>query len=131
MVYQWTFDFVCAKGGKAKSWNDGKYHILTHGKKNDKGEKKRKNISNQVNKDVVKCFFSKRKRRMKKACPKCKTWLQKKGNYISLACYKSNMVQISQNTWWIDFGSTMLLIPCGFLKPKETDEQLMYNLFKK
>ena len=28
----------------------------------------------------------------------------KKGNLISLVCYKSNMVHISYNTWCIDFG---------------------------
>ena len=54
-----------------------------------------------------KCFFCKRKRHVKKDCPKFKKWLEKKGNLSSFVCYESNMVNVNINTWWIDSGSTI------------------------
>ena len=58
----------------------------------------------------------------KKGKGKQKRPLEKKGNLISLVCYESNMVHISYNTWWIDYGTK----PCCqyhavLLKPKETN----------
>ena len=44
---------------------------------------------------------------MKKDCPKFKKWLEKKGNLSSFVCYKSNMVNVNINTWWIDYDSTI------------------------
>ena len=44
---------------------------------------------------------------MKKKCLKFQKWLEKKGNPTSFVCYKSNMVNINTNTWWIDSGSTI------------------------
>ena len=63
---------------------------------------------------------------MKKACPKYKKWLEKKGNLISLVCYESNMVHVFHNTWWIDSGSTIRISNTmqGFLnhrKPMESE----------
>ena len=54
-----------------------------------------------------KCFFCKRKGHVKKACPKFKKWLEKKGNISSFVCYEYNMVNVNINTWWIDSGSTI------------------------
>ena len=36
---------------------------------------------------------------------KFKIWLDKKGTQFSFVCYESNMVNVNQNTWWIDSGS--------------------------
>ena len=52
-------------------------------------------------------FFCKRKGHVKKDCPKFKKWLKKKGNLSSFVCYESNMVNVNNNTWWIDSGSTI------------------------
>jgi len=74
-------------------------HLATQEKKPaKKGKGKAKAPLNQVSKGVVKCFFCKKKGHMKKSCPKFKAWLEKKGNLISLVCYKSNVVHISHNT---------------------------------
>ena len=44
---------------------------------------------------------------MKKDCTKFKKWFENKGNSISCVCYKSNMVDVNHNTWWIDSRSTI------------------------
>ena len=54
-----------------------------------------------------KCFFCKKKGRIN--CVKFQKWLEKKVNSISCVYYESNMVEVSHNTWWIDFGSTIYI----------------------
>ena len=83
-------------------------HMATQGKrkrqtnvKQDKGK-----IHVQIEK-VSKCFFCKKKGHMKKDCPKLKIHLEKKGTEISFVCYESNMVNVCDNTWWIDSGTTI------------------------
>ena len=44
---------------------------------------------------------------MKKECMKHKVWLEKKGIPFSFVCYESNFINVNNNTWWIDFGSTI------------------------
>jgi len=96
-------------------------HLATQEKKPDKkGKSKTKAPFNQVNKGVVKYFFSKKKGYMNKNCPKFKAWLEKKGNLISLMCYESNMVHVSHNTWWIDSATTIHIVNTmqGFLNQR-------------
>jgi len=41
---------------------------------------------------------------MKKECTKFQKWLKKKGISISFVFfYKSNIVDVNFNTWWIDY----------------------------
>lgn len=86
----------------------------------------------QVNKDAIKCFSYKKKRHIKKAWPKYKTWLKKKGNNISLVYYESNMVHVFQNTWWIDSGSTIYVANTmyGFLNQRKlmNGECVIYSM---
>ena len=54
-----------------------------------------------------KCFFCKKKGHVKKKCMKFQKWIEKKGMLTSFVCYESNMVNVNNNAWWIDFGSTI------------------------
>ena len=100
-------------------------HLVTQENKPDKkGKGKQKTPLNHVNKSDIKCFFCKKKGHIKKRCPKFKTWLEKKGNLISLVCYDSNMVHISYNTWWIDSSTTIHVANTmqGFLNQRKLTE---------
>ena len=55
------------------------------------------------------CFFCKMKGYMKKDCMKHKVWLEKKCISFSFICYESNFINFNHNTWWIDYGSTILV----------------------
>ena len=53
------------------------------------------------------CFFCEMKGHMKKKCLKFHKWLETKGITTFFICYESNIVNINNNTWWIDSGSTI------------------------
>ena len=76
-------------------------HLSTQGKSKNQAKKKGKEkMSPQGGiKKESKCYFYKKKGHIKKDCIKFKTWLEKKGNLLSLVCYKSNMVDVGHNTW--------------------------------
>ena len=100
-------------------------HLATQEKKpSKKSKEKQKTPLNHVNKSDIKCFFCKKKGHIKKSYPKFKAWLEKKGNLISLLCYKSNMIHISYNTWWIDFGTIIHVVNTmqGFLNQRNLTE---------
>ena len=44
---------------------------------------------------------------MKKDCSKFRILLDKKGTQFSFVCYEFNMVNVNNNTCWIDSGSTI------------------------
>src|SRR5262249_3575285 len=59
----------------------------------------------------MKCLFCKKIRHRKKNCFKFTTWLEKKrkeeGNFFSLVCFESNMIDVSSNSWGLDSGVTV------------------------
>ena len=68
---------------------------------------------------------------MKKDCPKLKIHLEKKGIEISFVCYESNMINVCDNTWWIDSGTTIHISNTlqGFLSRRmpTKSEQFIYS----
>jgi hypothetical protein len=66
-----------------------------------------KTSTKSVGKKDFKCFFCKKNGHSKKDCPKYKKWLEKKGIFLSLVCYESNLVNVPHNSWWIDSGATV------------------------
>ena len=107
MVHQWIDDHVCPGGEKTI---DGTGRELTNqGKNKDQAKNKGKGkVPAQADiKKEPKCLFCKKNGHIKKDCAKFQQWLKKKGNPIS---YESNMDEVSHNTWWIDFGSTIHIL---------------------
>ena len=102
----------------------------TKSQANQKGNGK---IPPQANiKKVTKCFFCKKKRLMKKNCPKFQKWLEKKGKSISLVCYESNMASVNINTWWINSGSTIQITNSlqdmkNLRKPVGSEQSILSN----
>ena len=47
------------------------------------------------------------KRHAKKECRKTKKWLDKKGTQLSLVYYEFNMIDVNQDTCWVDFDSVI------------------------
>ena len=39
-----------------------------------------------------------------KDCLKRKDWFEKKGTFSAFVCFKSNLVEVPNNTWWLDSG---------------------------
>ena len=53
-------------------------------------------------------FFFARWRDIKKQdCLKRKAWFEKKGNFLSLVCYETNLTEVPSNTWWLDSIATI------------------------
>ena len=81
-------------------------------KKNGKGKQglHKVNVSStQVHKKEHKndkCHFCKKPRHYQKDCLKRKAWFEKKGKPSVFVCFKSNLVEVPYNTWWIDSGYT-------------------------
>ena len=83
-------------------------NLTTFGKKRKDQAKRKGKIHIQPGiKKESKCFLRKKKGHMKKDCSKFKIWLHKKGTQFYFICYESNMVNVNNNTWWIDSGSTI------------------------
>ena len=76
LLYQWTFDHVCARGREIKSQNDWKYPFDDLRKETkQKKKEKQKTPLNHVNKSDIKYLFCKKKGYIKKSCPKFKAGL--------------------------------------------------------
>lgn len=85
-------------------------HMVTHETDRKQGLKKKgksKSTTHSRDKMMSKCYFYKKKGHMWNDCLN-KVWLEKKGNLTSLVCYESKMLDVSHNTWWIDFGTTIM-----------------------
>ena len=99
---------MCVQEEGRLMMEEGEHVNLTTFEKKRKDQAKRKGkIPIQSGIKESKCFFCKKKGRMKKDCSKFKIWLDKKGTQFYFVCYKSNMVNVNHNTWWIDSGSTI------------------------
>lgn len=42
----------------------------------------------------------------KKDCRKRKLWFKKKDNHYVYVYFKSDLIEVSNNTWWLDSGAT-------------------------
>ena len=58
-----------------------------------------------------------------KDCLKRKAWFENKGKHNALVCFKSNLTEVSYNTWWIDSGCTIHVsnTMLGFLTTRTTN----------
>ncbi|XP_015084217.1 uncharacterized protein LOC107027610 [Solanum pennellii] len=59
------------------------------------------------------CCLCKKEGHHQKDCLKRKVWFEKKGIFSVFLCFESNLVDVPNNTWWLDAGaithvSTML-----------------------
>lgn len=87
-------------------------------------------MKQKSNNDI--CFFCKKKAHIKNECFKYKKLLENKGTLISLVCHESLLVNVPNNTWWIDSGTTIHIANTmqGFLAgPKETVTKRTKSLF--
>ncbi|KAK2452328.1 hypothetical protein QL285_000128 [Trifolium repens] len=100
---------ICVQEEERLMMEEGeKVNLTIQGKKKKGFAKDKNNIPPQpIIKKESSCFFCKKKGNMKKDCLKFKSWLDKKGTPFTFVCYESNMVNINDNTWWIDSGSTI------------------------
>lgn len=57
-------------------------------------------------KRVMKCFYCKKKNHFKKNCKKFLSHNKKKGSSMACVCFENNLIDVPNNTWWIDTGAT-------------------------
>ena len=117
---KWNFKELKAmliqEEGRLKKMKDHSIHLTVHDgtssskAKPGKKDKRRDKVPMKVNEGQVhkeqKCFFCKRAGHFKKDCPKRKAWFEKKGIYHVSVCFESNLIEVPNNTWWLDSGAT-------------------------
>ena len=75
-----------------------------------------------------KCKFCKKKGHWQKDCFKFKAWLEKKKNSadtsLALVCFKSSLVDVLLNSWWIDSGASIHIANSlqGFISKRRPNE---------
>nr|XP_009803862.1 PREDICTED: uncharacterized protein LOC104249184 [Nicotiana sylvestris] len=52
------------------------------------------------------CRFCNKEGQYQKDCLKRKAWFEKKGIFSAFVCFESNLVEVPNNTWWLDSGAT-------------------------
>ncbi|XP_075091938.1 uncharacterized protein LOC142172071 [Nicotiana tabacum] len=52
------------------------------------------------------CRFCNKEGHYQKDCLKCKAWFEKKGTISAFVYFESNLVEVPNNTWWLDSGAT-------------------------
>lgn len=77
-----------------------------------------------------KCFFCKKMGHFRKDCPRRKAWFDKKGKHQSFVCSELNLIEVPNNTWWLDSGATTHVshIKQGFstIQPIRGPEQYLF-----
>ncbi|GAB2280640.1 hypothetical protein Dimus_039421 [Dionaea muscipula] len=101
--------------GRLRKMEDQSIHLIGHddassskgrpGKKDKKKDKAPKGLVSNIRKEM-KCFFCKKSEHFKKDCPKRKAWFEKKGMHYSYVFFESNLIEVPNNTWWLDSGAT-------------------------
>nr|ABW74556.1 copia-like pol polyprotein [Boechera divaricarpa] len=94
-----------------------------------KGKSFIKGPERQIKKEI-KCFFCKKTGHFKKDCLKRKAWFEKKGKHYSFVCSELNLIEVPNNTWWLDSGATTHVsnIKQGFssIQPIRGAEQYLF-----
>jgi len=99
---------------RLKKIKDKSIHLITHdGASTSKSKSSKKDNVNAhlkvknggVHKEK-KCYFCKESGQFKKDYPKRKKWFEKKGILYISVNFKSNLVEVPNNTWWLDYGTT-------------------------
>ena len=79
--------------------------------KKGKGNKKKQgnDVSHNGQKDEnkIQCHFCHKKGHKRRDCYGFKAWLEKKGKTQCLVSYQSYLVDIPENSWWIDTGTSI------------------------
>ena len=131
--------------GRLKKSKEHSVHFTVHNeassskakpryKNNKKGNASLKVNDGQIRKDI--CYFCKKSGHYKKDCLKGKSWFEKKGMYYVSVCLESNLMEVPNNTWWLDTSTTTHVshITQGFLsiQPIRRSDQFLYmgNIMK-
>ncbi|CAA7053517.1 unnamed protein product [Microthlaspi erraticum] len=141
---KWNFKELKAmlvqEEGRLKKMRDHVANFVGHGsassskgKLSKMGKKKDKTFmkgpESQIQKER-KCFFCKQVGHFKKDCPKRKAWFDKKGKHHSFVCSELNLIEVPNNTWWLDSGATTHVshIKQGFssIQPIRGPEQYLF-----
>ena len=98
--------------GRLKKMQDHSLHLTFHdgtsssktkpSKKNKKDKTLLKVCKGQIHKK--KCFFYNKAGHFKKDCPIRNKQFEKKGTYYVSICFKSNLIEVPNNNWWLDSG---------------------------
>ncbi|KAG7564986.1 Integrase catalytic core [Arabidopsis suecica] len=114
--YQELKAMLVQEEGRLKKMKDQVAHLVglgsassRKGKSSIKDKKMDKTFvkgpESQIHKER-KCFFCKKMGHFKKDCPKRKAWFDKKGTQHIYVCSELNLIEVPNNTWWLDSGAT-------------------------